>query len=113
MIRQRDREILERSVHAIADRARDAYGLVGELHEAGFGPDLSPDAGHEAPWDDYRPGDPDRWKLHDRAITKTTPPLAGEGRRSERRPQPSVRLDKHHKTLIAPRYLTPEMIPLA
>jgi hypothetical protein len=28
-----DREILERTVHAIADRARDAYLLVEEAHE--------------------------------------------------------------------------------
>ena len=36
--RQREREILERSVHAIAERARDAYDLIEELHDAGFGP---------------------------------------------------------------------------
>jgi hypothetical protein len=28
-----DREILERTVHAIADRARDAYRVVEEAHE--------------------------------------------------------------------------------
>jgi hypothetical protein len=29
-----DREILERTVHAIADRAQDAYRLVEEAYEA-------------------------------------------------------------------------------
>jgi hypothetical protein len=35
-IREREREILERSVHAIADHARDAYALIEELRAAGF-----------------------------------------------------------------------------
>jgi hypothetical protein len=34
--RQREGEILERSVHAIAQHARDAYALVEELYAAGF-----------------------------------------------------------------------------
>jgi hypothetical protein len=35
---QREREILERSIHAIAQHARDAYALIEELHAAGFPP---------------------------------------------------------------------------
>jgi uncharacterized protein (DUF2461 family) len=35
---QPEREVLERSVHAIADRAKDAYGLIEEIHAAGFPP---------------------------------------------------------------------------
>jgi hypothetical protein len=34
-----EREILERSIHAIAQHARDAYALVEELDAAGFPPD--------------------------------------------------------------------------
>jgi hypothetical protein len=32
----REREILERSVHATAQHARDAYALIEEIHAAGF-----------------------------------------------------------------------------
>jgi hypothetical protein len=32
----REREILERSIRATADRARDAYDLIQEIHAAGF-----------------------------------------------------------------------------
>ncbi len=34
----REREVLERSVHALAKQAGAAYELIEELHEAGFGP---------------------------------------------------------------------------
>jgi len=33
---QREREVLERSVHAITERARDAYALIEEIQAAGF-----------------------------------------------------------------------------
>jgi hypothetical protein len=32
---EREREVLERAVHAIADHARDAYALIDQIHEAG------------------------------------------------------------------------------
>jgi hypothetical protein len=34
--RQREREILEKTVHAIAERARDAYELIEEIEAAGL-----------------------------------------------------------------------------
>jgi hypothetical protein len=37
--RQREREVLERSVQSIAEHARDAYRLIEELEAAGFPPD--------------------------------------------------------------------------